>query len=73
MDEAIKKHVTNSIKDTYLKEFKNKYNWFLRVMCRNLIKHLLNCYGEIMTTDLEAKNNQMNNTVDSSLLIAKYF
>ena len=42
-------------------------------MCHDLLGHLLDIYGKIMTSDLEANNQKMNEPIDSSLLIDKYF
>ena len=45
MDEALKKKVTNTIEDTYIKHFKNKYTTFLGVTCRHLFGNLIKSTG----------------------------
>ena len=56
MNEALKNQVINSVEDTYLKGLKKKYTGFLVVTCRNLLEHLVDRYGKIMTTDLKSNN-----------------
>ena len=42
-------------------------------MCRDIIENLLDGYGIIMTEDLEAINGKMNEPIELSLPIDKYF
>ena len=55
-DRAIKNQVIDTVKDMYLKELNNEYTGFLGVTCHDLLKHLINRYMNIMTTELESKN-----------------
>ena len=57
----------------YLKKFKNKHAGFLIVTCHVILEYLINQYGKINITDLEAKNQQMNDPIKSSLKIENYF
>ena len=56
MDEALKNQDINSIKNIYLKEFKNRYTGFLGVTCHDFPEHLINQYIKITTADLESKS-----------------
>ena len=73
MDETLKNQIVETAKDTYLKELNNKYTSILGVTCRDLLEHLLDCYGNITTADFEYKNQQMNEPIDLSFPIDKYF
>ena len=73
MYESLKNQVINAVEDTYFRVSKNKYTGFLRVTFRDLLKHMINWYGKIMTTDLKYNNQRMNEPIDSSLPIDKYF
>ena len=70
---VLNNQVIKSVEDTYLNEFNNKYTRFLRVTCRNILEHLVNLYRKIITIDLEANNQQMNEPIYSSLKIGNYF
>ena len=73
MDKAIKNQVIYSVSDTYLKELNNKYTGFLGVMRNYLLEHLIDWYKTIMTVDLKTNNQLMNDFIDFSLPIDKYF
>ena len=75
MDKALKSQVISAVKETYLKELNNKYNGLLRVTCHDLIDNLLGQYNKTTTTttNLKSSNHQINNPIDSSLTIDKYF
>ena len=73
MDEDLKNQVIKSFEEIDLKEFKNKYTVFLGVTFHNLLEDMLNIYRNITTTDIKAINQQMNNPIESSLTIDKYF
>ena len=73
MDEELKNKVINSIEDMYFKEFKDEYTGFLGGMCLNLLDNILNCYRKFITAYPKANNQQMNEPIDSSLPIDKYF
>ena len=69
MDEALSNQIIDSAKDTYLREFQNKYTGFLGVTCQDLLKHQLHCYGNITNADIESNNWQINEPIDLSLPI----
>lgn len=73
MDDSLKKQVVNSNKYKYFKELKNKYTGFLRITCHNLLKHLLNQYGNITTPYLKANNQRMNDPNETPFPIENYF
>ena len=60
MDEVLKNEVINTVWDMYLKVLK-KYTGFL------------NLYRNITPTDLRAENQHINELINASLLIKKYF
>ena len=63
MYEALNNQFINVVEDTYLKEWKNKYIFLLRVTCCNLLENLLDKYEKITTADLESNNQQMNKPI----------
>ena len=73
MDEPLKNQVIDTSEYMYLKEFNNKYTVFLGDTCRDLLEHLLDRYGNITIADLEFNNQWMNELIDLSLPIDKYF
>ena len=73
MDKALNNQVIQSVEDRYLKELKNKQIGFLGVMWHHMLENILDSYGNIMTTDLKAKNQQMNELINILLPIDKYF
>ena len=73
MDEYHNNQVIDTAKDTYLKELNNKYTGFLRVMWCDIFEHLINIYGKTTNADIEYNNQQMNEMINLSLPIDKYF
>ena len=73
MDEVLNNQVTDTVGDTYIKDINNKYTVLLGVMFQDLQKNHNYWYRKITTADLETNNLQLNNIIDSSLRIDKYF
>ena len=73
MEKAPKNQVINSIEDTYLKKLNKKYTGSLGVTCRNLPNHLINRYIQITTPDLESNSQKINEPINLSFPIDKYF
>ena len=73
MDEDIKNQSIYTVEDTYIKELKNKYTRFLIVTCRYLPENLLDQYVNITIMDLKYNNQWMNELIDTSLTIDKWF
>ena len=73
MYEALKNQSIDTAKYTYLKELKNKYTNILEVTCCNLLNRVLDRYGKIAPAYIEDNNQRMNEPIDSSLRIEKYF
>ena len=49
MNEALKNQVIENVKYVYLKKLKNNYNGFFGVTWRDILEHILDQYGNIMT------------------------
>ena len=64
MHEALKNQVIDTIEYMYLKELKNKYTSFPRVRYHDVIEHLIDQYGKIMTVGIKYNNQQMNYMID---------
>ena len=60
INEALNNQGINTFKNMYLKELKNKYIRFLRVTCQNILEHIFDWYGNILTKYLEANSQQMD-------------
>jgi hypothetical protein len=73
MDDALKSQVIDTINDTYLCELRNKYTGYMGVSTRDLIDHLLDCYGKITPADIKECNSRMNNPINSTQPIDIYF
>ena len=73
MDKALKNQVINTLEDTYKKELKNNYISFSGVTFRYLLEHQIYWHRKITTAYLQMKNIRMNELIDSSLPINKYF
>ena len=71
MEKVLKNMVIGSVEDTYLKDLNNKYTGFLRVTCHDILVNLTNHYGNITTTELEEKNQWINEPIDLYLQIDK--
>jgi hypothetical protein len=52
MDDALKAQVINTIQDPYNYEMQNTYTGYLDVPTRDLLDHLLDCYGKITPADI---------------------
>ena len=73
MDDALRVQLIDSVDDTYLCEVHNKYTVYLGITTRNLINHLLDCYGNITPAEFEACKVRMNEPIDSSQPIYLFF
>jgi hypothetical protein len=66
MEDALKAQVIDTIDDRYICEIRNKYTGYLGISTCDLLDHLLDRYGKITATDLEANKKQMNEPLDST-------
>ena len=73
LDDALKAQLIDSVDNTYLCLVRNKYTSYLGITTRDLIEHLLDRYGKITPTNIEACEVWMNEPIDSSLPINLFF
>ena len=59
MDLALKALIIEAVDAVYLQEKRDRYTGFLTVTARDLITHLLQCYGKITALDLMANKHRM--------------
>ena len=73
MYESLNNQVIETVKETYLNQLKNKYTRFLRSTSHNILEHLTDGYGKIITVDIESNNKKINYPINLSLMINKLF
>ena len=73
MYESLNNQVIETVKETYLNQLKNKYTRFLRLTSHNILEHLTDGYGKIITVDIESNNKKINYPINLSLMINKLF
>ena len=73
MDQALKLLIIEAIDAVYIDERRDRYTAFLNVSARDLMNHLLHRYGKITATDMKENKQKMEEPIDTSEPIDKYF
>ena len=53
MEDAIKSIIIDAVDEVYIGELSNKYTGYLGITSRDLLDHLIDCYGKITPADVE--------------------
>ena len=58
MKDALKSIIIDVVDKVYIGELRNKYTGYLGITARDLLDHLLDCYGNITPADVEECKNR---------------
>ena len=73
MDQALKLLIIETIDVVYIDERRDRYTAFSNVSARDIINHLLHRYSKITATDMKENKQKMEEPIDTSQPIDKYF
>ena len=73
MEDALKSIIIDAVDKVYIGKLQNKCTGYLGITARDLLDHLLDCYGNITPADVEECKKQMNEPIDSTQPIDIYF
>ena len=73
MDDALKHQIIETIEDTYIAELLREYIGLMRVKMIDLLHHLMDRYGKITETYLKENHKILDEALDTTMPIGKYF